>query len=308
MDEIERETSGLRNLKGPWFFNKLFNFISAKSTARPMFPLAQTGKRSFATVPGATLRASLLLTRKPIVTPDLSPLENVYYNYQEELERRLMWTFPHYYYFKKGSLSERRFIKAQKGPVSKLPNVLYEKGEPDVVHNRERRLKQEVTIPKDEYEESSMSDISRPVVPNSRTTEADATNDVKSLERALPRTLHLLIKDSEQGWKLPAFDLEGETPLHRAAETGLRILGGENINTWTVARSPAAVLKYKQGQLVDSKEQCDNLTREFVIKSHILSGSFAPEQLEYAWLTREEIHEKVSEEYYKATEFLYARV
>lgn len=255
-----------------------------------------------------SIKASLLLTRQPIVTPDLTQLESVYFNYQDELERRLMWTFPHYYYFKKGSLSERRFIKAQKGPVSKQPNVLYEKGEPDVVHNRERRLKQEVVVPKEEYEESSMSDISRPVVPNSRITEADKANDITSLERSLPRTLHLLIKDSKQGWKLPTFALPPDTPLHRAAESGLREVGGVGINTWTVARSPAAVLKYENGSLVPQDSQKDSLEREFVIKSHILSGAFKPQNLEYAWLTREEIQQKVSTEYFEATEFLYARV
>jgi large subunit ribosomal protein L46 len=273
-------------------------------------------KRCFATAaatPASTvaldsLRAALLLTRQPIVTPELSALERVYYNYQEELERRIMWTFPHYYYFKKGSLSERRFIKAQKGPVSKQPNVLYEKGEPDVVHNRERKHKQDVIIPKEEYEESSMSDISRPVEPNSRITEADKANDTTSLERALPRTLHLLVKDSKQGWKLPSFTLPQETPLHRAAESGLRELGGEGINTWTVARSPAAVLKYENEKLVQSEFQKDGLVREFVIKSHILSGAFKPQNLEYAWLTREEIEKRVSNEYFEATEFLYSRV
>ena len=254
------------------------------------------------------IKAALLLTRQPIVTPDLTELEKAYFNYQEELERRLMWTFPHYYYFKKGSLSERRFIKAQKGPVSNQPNVLFEKGEPDVVHNRERRLKQEVRIPKEEYEESSMSDISRPVVPNSRITDADRANDITSLERALPRTLHLLVNENNKGWKLPSFALAQGTTLHRAAESGLRELGGDDIHTWTVARSPAAVLKYEHGKLVAPDANSDKLEREFIIKSHILAGAFKPQNLEYAWLTKEEVEERVSKDYFEATEFLFSRV
>lgn len=259
-------------------------------------------------VPITSIKAALLLTRAPIVTKDLSQFEKVYYNYQEELERRLMWTFPHYYYFRKGSLSERKFVQAQKGPVSKQPGVFYEKGVPDVVHNRERRLKQNLTIPKDEYEESTMSDISKPVIPNSRITKADEAGDVKSLERKLPRTLYLLTNDSKLGWKLPSFATEEKDALHKMAESGLRKLGGEEINTWTVARSPAAVLKYQKNKLVDSKAVAEDLTREYIIKSHILSGSFAPNDVEYAWLTREEIQEKVTPEYFEATEFLYSRV
>ncbi|CDR41156.1 CYFA0S06e02806g1_1 [Cyberlindnera fabianii] len=255
-----------------------------------------------------SIKAGLLLARNPIVTPDLTPLENAYFNYQEELERRLMWTFPHYYYFKKGSLAERRFFKAQRGPVSKQPGVFYSKGVPDIVHNRERRSKQEVVIPKDEYEESAMSDISRPVLPNSRVTKADEQGDLTSLERQLPRTLYLLVKDGKLGWKLPSFDVTEGTPLHRVAEDGLRQLGGDQINTWTVARSPTAVLKFDGCSLAPVDAQKKGLSREFIIKSNILSGAFKPQKVEYAWLTREEIEEKVSGEYFQATEFLFSRV
>ncbi|KAH3680138.1 hypothetical protein WICMUC_000539 [Wickerhamomyces mucosus] len=266
--------------------------------------------KSSSQIPLNSIKSALLLVRQPIVTPDLTKFEEVYYNYQEELERRLMWTFPQYYYFKKGSLSERRFVKAQKGPVSKQPGVFFQKGIPDIVHNRERRSKQEIIIPKEEYDESSsMSDFNRPVVPNSRITEADKTNNVKSLERKLPRTLHLLIKDEKLGWKLPSFELsEKDKLLHRNAEAGMRNLGGESINTWTVSRKPTAVLKYLSNKLVDSKENSEGLVREFIIKSHILSGEFSPKDIEYAWLTKEEIKDKVSKEYYEATEFLFSRV
>jgi large subunit ribosomal protein L46 len=219
-----------------------------------------------------------------------------------------MWTFPHYYYFKKGSLSERKFVKAQHGPVSKQPGVFYEKGIPDVVHNRERRLKQEVIVPKDEYDES-MSDISKPIVPKSRTTKADETGDFKSLERQLSRSLYLLVKDSKQGWKLPSFGLvDGDLALHRRAESGLKELGGESIKTWTVARSPTGLLKYQGDALVASDSQLDGLTREYIIKSHILAGEFKPTSTEYAWLAREEIEEVVSKDYFQATEFLFSRV
>ncbi|PAK97860.1 hypothetical protein B8W96_12420, partial [Lentilactobacillus parakefiri] len=69
--------------------------------------------------------------------------------YQSELERRLMWTFPSYFYFKKGTLTERRFQSAQKGVISKQPGVWFPKGVPDVKHNRERSQKQEIMLPKD---------------------------------------------------------------------------------------------------------------------------------------------------------------
>ncbi|KAH3685717.1 hypothetical protein WICPIJ_003317 [Wickerhamomyces pijperi] len=268
---------------------------------------ATTSATSAPAVPLSTIRSTLLLTRTPVVTPELTPFETHFYNYQSELERRLMWTFPQYFYYKKGSLSERRFVKAQKGPVSKQPGVFFKKGIPDIVHNRERREKQEVIIPKSE-EDESMSDFNRAVVPNSRTTKADEDNDIKSLERALHRSLYLIVKENGS-WKLPSFAVEDSSNLHRAAESGLRSLGGEQINTWTVARSPAAVLKYQNGKLVAPETQGEGLQREYVIKSRILSGLFAPEKAtEFAWLNREEIEQKVSPEYFQATEFLFSKV
>ncbi|CCH42166.1 54S ribosomal protein L17, mitochondrial [Wickerhamomyces ciferrii] len=260
------------------------------------------------TIPLESLRSTLLLARNPIVTPDLTPFEKVYYNYQEELERRLMWTFPQYYYFRKGTLSERRFVAAQKGPVTKQPGVFYEKGKPDVVHNRERRLKQEIVIPRQETEEgSSLDEINRPVIPNSRITKADEINDITSLERKLPRTLYLLIKDSKLGWRLPSFSIENTSKgLNEVAEEGLRKLGGEAINTWNVSNTVTAVLKFQNDKLVKSDDSSSDLTREYIIKSHILSGSFKPEDsnLEFAWLSKEELKDYVSEDYFNATEFL----
>lgn len=192
--------------------------------------------------------------------------------------------------------------------MSKQPGVHYPKGIPDVVHNRERRLKQNITIPKDDYEESTMSDIAKPVVPNSRITDADKTNDIKSLERKLARTLYLLTKDEKLGWKLPSFALIPESPLHQVAEAGVKNLNDSKINAWTVARSPAAVIKYKSGQIVDSSEDTDGLVREYVIKSNIISGAFEQKNIEFAWLTREEIENLVSKEYFKASEFLFSYV
>lgn len=257
-------------------------------------------------VPLSSIKSTILLTRSPIVTADLTPFEKVYYNYQEELQRRLMWTFPQYYYFRKGTLSERRFTAAQKGPVTKQPGVYYEKGTPDVVHNRERRLKQNIVIPKAETNDDvNLDEISRPVIPNSRVTEADKAKDYKSLERLLPRSLYLLVKDSSSNWRLPAFPLQEETtPLHINAEAGLRQLGGEAINTWSVSNTPAAVLKFNAGKLVENKDEPVD-AREYIVRSRILSGAFTPEQgVDYVWVAKEEVEERTGAEYFRKIECL----
>ncbi|CEP64375.1 mitochondrial 54S ribosomal protein mL46 LALA0_S11e02652g [Lachancea lanzarotensis] len=252
------------------------------------------------------IRAGLILSRIPIITQDLNKLEKQYYEYQSELEKRLMWTFPQYYYFKRGTLAEKRFLAVQKGPVSKQPGVWFPQGVPDIKHNRERRTKQVVNLPQhfDSAAGDQTSDadsVSRPIVPNSRSTEADQTNDVQSLERKLSETLYLLVKSTEGKWRFPSFpvaiETESKKPLHATAEAGLRELGGANVNTWTVSNTPAGVWG-----AADSAE--------FMIKSHIVSGRFDLKQKsqynDFAWLTKEEIQQRVDDAYYRGLSCLLA--
>ena len=52
--------------------------------------------------------------------------------------------------------------------------------------------------------------------PMPRVTEADRTGDVKSLNRALTRTLYLVVKTLEGGtWRFPSSTLIGGEDLHR---------------------------------------------------------------------------------------------
>lgn len=250
---------------------------------------------------GNPISAGLLLSRIPVVTPELNKIESQYYDYQSELKKRLMWTFPHYFYFRRGTLAERRFLMAQKGPISKQPGVWFPKGTPDVKHNRERSQKQEIALPRESNEGSELtqkgSDISRPVVPNARITEADKTGDETSLERKLDRTLYLMVKAQDGSWNFPSFPAY-DKPLHISAEEGLRSLGGGSIKTWTVSNTPAAALEIENGG------------HQFIIKSHILAGEFKLQNkqdfVEYAWLTKEEIQDRVEATYFKSTGFLLA--
>ncbi|ODV95181.1 hypothetical protein PACTADRAFT_49929 [Pachysolen tannophilus NRRL Y-2460] len=272
------------------------------------------------------INAGILLSRNPIVTADMNDFEKKYYKYQEELSRRLMWTFPQFFYFRKGTLAERRFLDAQRGPVSKQPGVWFPKGVPDIMHNRERRYKQEIIIPREETSSTSgqedSNSISRPIQPNSRITKSDELNDFKSLERKLSRTLYLVINTNENNiWKFPSFQLEKDLkPLHIVAEEGLRKLGGDLIKTWTVSNTPTAVLKYsKDKKLIIDTNSNDannddetNISREYLIKSHILAGKFQlqPSQniKEFRWLTKEEIEKLVTPNYFQQIGHLLSNV
>lgn len=261
---------------------------AAAAAAPPPKPSAEPPKNVF---------AGLILSRIPIVTPELTEFEKAYYHYQDELERRLMWTFPQYFYFKKGTLSERKFTAAQRGPVSRQPGVWYPRGLPDIKFNRERRHKQEIVIPREKSAEDGEDSLSRPIVLNSRITEADTSNDIRALTRKLDRTLYLLVQQNSE-WKFPTFGLEAKEPLHDAVERGLRQVGGINMKTWTVSNTPAAVIKD------------ENAGKEFFIKSHIIHGKFNLQKVQgvtdYAWLTKNEISEKVNSKYYQELEPLLA--
>lgn len=248
------------------------------------------------------IAAGLLLSRAPIVTPEINQLESQYYEYQSELRRRLMWTFPYYFYYKKGTVAERRFISAQRGPVSRQPGVWYPKGVPDIKHNRERSKKQEIVLPRENSEGSqSDDDLSRPIVPNSRRTQADEKGDLSSLERQLARTLYLLVEDTRGEWRFPSFELENDDlPLHVNADQGLKGLGGNELLTWSVSNTPAGVLQNPRG------------THEFLMKYHILAGKFELQDKKnfrkFAWLTKDEIRQYVNEKYFAETGFLLADI
>ncbi|CAB4253828.1 similar to Saccharomyces cerevisiae YNL252C MRPL17 Mitochondrial ribosomal protein of the large subunit [Maudiozyma barnettii] len=242
------------------------------------------------------IRANLILSRIPLVVPEQTKIEQQYHDYQNQLERRMMWTFPAYHYFKKGTLSEHKFLSVQKKPIIKNPDVWYPKGVPDIQHGRERSKAQEVILPQNEGGEGS--NITRPVEKNPIITTADESGDKSSLERRLRNTLYLLVNYKKTGWNFPKFEMKDGASLDTVAENGLRTIGGDNINTWTVSKKPAGVIKSEDGS-------CD-----FFIKSHILAGKFniandsKNDITEYAWLTKKEIAEKLNKDQFQLTEYL----
>lgn len=271
-------------------------------------------------VPLENIRASLILSRTPIVTPDMSESDKKFYKYQEQLERRLMWTFPKWFYFKKGTVAEREFTKAQKYPIPSHPGVWFPKGLPDIKHERDRRFRQDIILPKKAPEEESgdMENETRAIKLNSRITEADKKNDQASLERKLARTLYLLVKQDGQ-WKFPTFPIENEdVPLNEVAENGLRRVGGNKINTWNVSRTPAGILKYSNGKLLDCEQsesssvKDSSIVRDYLIKSHILAGKFVPQDNQgveaYKWLVKEELEPLLGKAYFSQVDFLLSKV
>lgn len=260
--------------------------------------------------------SGVIMSRIPIITRELSEFESKYYAYQSELEKRLMWTFPQYYYFRKGTLSERRFLDANRGPVSYQPGVYFPRGNPDVKHNRERSQKQEIVVPREESADSSPqggeASVTRPIVPQSRTTKADEVNDVKSLERALSRTLYLVVKEGET-WKFPSFavPLDSADSLHSVLESQLDLINSEKMKHWLVSGNPTCVLRYNESSALEPLESTQIAKREFLLKSHIVAGSFQPipdHYKDFQWGTKEELRDLLPQPYFNRVEPLLANV
>lgn len=223
-----------------------------------------------------------------------------------------MWTFPKWFYFKRGTVAEREFTQAQKYPIPNNPSVWFPEGRPDLMHGRDRKAKEDVRLPKKHIEnddEIDLEDISRPIKPNSRTTKADETNDETSLERKLANTLYLIVSTNGGQWKLPTFEVTESNKgngLHSIAEQGLRQLGGDRINTWTVSNTPASVLKYNEGgEIVTASEGVSS--REYILKSHIIAGKFEPSsEANFKWLSKDELKTQLNPGYFAEIEHLLA--
>jgi large subunit ribosomal protein L46 len=139
-------------------------------------------KRTLATKTNQ-IHVGILLNRKPILLPVLSGFEKEYARYREgrlEAEQR---PFQHQFYYKKGSLTEERWNKAQ----SQNAPFLVQPAEPE---------------------------LSEWVEESSKAPEANE-EDFKSLDRKAREFLYLFVKKGDQ-WVLPESPLPSDpaTVLH----------------------------------------------------------------------------------------------
>ena len=174
------------------------------------------------------VKAGVLLSRPPQVTRSLTPFEKAFYLYQRRLNERLALPFPRYFYVKRGTpaaLQWKRKLKARLTPARDIglyhaygkeswnDELLLGAPESEPEHQVNALLADARTAITEEGEDSQDGDdlIEDPV---SRLTDADTTEDERSLNRYLDRTLHLLIKDEQDNWRLPSDKLCYRENLH----------------------------------------------------------------------------------------------
>lgn len=181
---------------------------------------------------------SLLLSRPPRILRTPHPFETAYFSYNARLQRALAQPFPKDFYFKRGSAAERRFDQEEAARRA----AKTEEAAAAAAASSEGEAGQAKGLSEEGVQENS---------PAPRQTKADELGDVKSLDRALDRTLFLLVKEQGpqgRGWTLPSTTVpksgrsEGSETLHLRAPGAVTKLLGDSMDIWMINHLPVGVL------------------------------------------------------------------
>ncbi|KAI8083408.1 39S mitochondrial ribosomal protein L46-domain-containing protein [Gilbertella persicaria] len=236
-------------------------------------------------IKNARIQASVILSRAPQITRDATPFEKAYFDYREKLEREESAATPTEFYFKKGSVAERRWKDE-------------EKARQEVMANTTESLTDAVKESQATWEKENASLVATTRIEQQpRETEADRKNDTKSLERSLQKTLYLIVKKNDQvnPWQFPQGPVDNAEYLHEAAERTLKQECGVDMDTWFVGRQPIGVFKQASTKNAEG-------SKTFFMKARVFAGQVKPSKdvVDFAWLTKQELANTLSPEYYKA--------
>ncbi|KAL4780168.1 ribonuclease H-like domain-containing protein [Aspergillus varians] len=290
------------------------------STSTPISPASSSSTSSTFPVvnPRYTINAGVLLSRAPQITRELTDFEKAYYFYQKRLNERLALPFTKYFYFKRGTPVDedwKRKIRERQTPARDIgkynaysqeawnDELLVGSPESEPENIAEALVSDaESTANNTSQDTSKKEEIPRP---HPRVTEADKKGDTRSLDRALQRTLYLLVQSKEGYWKLPSSPVATNETLRLAADRTLRQSAGVNMNTFMVGYHPVGHYVYNARKPKTDETLGVTLAGEktFFMKGRIMAGQAdlsANEQnlQDFKWLAKEEISKYVLPPYY----------
>lgn len=186
------------------------------------------------------LRAGIILSRPPILTRTPSAFENAFYLYQKRLNERMSTPFARSFYYRKDQpagidwaikFGDRRHVMAREvGRLTRTgrdawdDEALVDEGEelasPEYI--RERLYTEAESRVSEDGEALSFEDRLRIERPLPRETEADRTGDVKRLDRALDRTLYLVVRNSRNRWGFPSDEVRPDEGLYEVSYCPVR--------------------------------------------------------------------------------------
>ncbi|KAF9173387.1 54S ribosomal protein L17 mitochondrial [Mortierella sp. AD011] len=247
--------------------------------------------------------AGAVVSRQPLILRDLTPFEKEYFSYQQNLERDNAAPFGAEFYFKKGSVAERRWKQQEaekNASLSTSSTQSSSKSSSKGAESSEAAEGDELT------EEDRVAQLEAKIEFNDRITEADRKNDVRSLERALQRTLYLIVKKprEQHAWQFPQGGVRAVENLQEAAGRELQEECGGNMDLWFVGRVPIGHYIYSHPKNFKTEgENTVKATKVFFMKAHIFAGQVQvdnKEIVDFAWVTKEEMKDYVSPDYYEA--------
>lgn len=221
-------------------------------------PTASSSTSDAVSAPNVVLNAAVILNRSPILTRTPTLFERAYFAYQSRVRRALYNPFPTDFYFKTGSLLERKFAKEER-----LREAEAFGGQWSIKRRKQAASELDedgVLIASPDQAETMGEEAVEPTAP--RVHESDKTGDVKSLDRKGERNLYLLVRGKDhtgkQVWRFPQGGLEEGELLHKvraltwfysavsncsyqAASRDLEAECGINMDTWIVGKKPVAV-------------------------------------------------------------------
>ncbi|KAH8833512.1 hypothetical protein DL96DRAFT_1577265 [Flagelloscypha sp. PMI_526] len=239
------------------------------------------------------LHTSILLNRSPFLTRTPTKFEEAYWAYQGRIRRALHNPFPYDVYFRPGSLIQTRFN------VEERAREVHAFGENFVQKREEAGIGGQSIVSESQVAAAetlrSQEGVGEALM--SRETDADRTNDLKSLDRLGQRNLFCLLHTTSDGWRFPQGSVLKQELLHHAAQRDLTSECGENMDTWIVSRQPIGHYE------LPTVEHTDPPHHVFFYKAHIMAGQIRPQTkniTDFAWLTKQEIKPLVSESYWAA--------
>ncbi|KIY43692.1 hypothetical protein FISHEDRAFT_52784 [Fistulina hepatica ATCC 64428] len=245
------------------------------------------------------IATGIILNRSPILTRTPSAFETAYYSYQARIRRALHNPFPSSFYFKQGSLLRARFeaeeLKRERDAFG------------SAFGKRKVKVSREVEMANNAAIEQLMNQEGEGERLSPRRSPADFEKDYKSLDRLGPRNLYLLLqtnKNDPRSWRFPQGGLEKGELLHQAAQRDLFRECGNKMDTWIVGRNPIGMYKPAAASVPNVPLQELSLRQKivFFFKVHIMAGQchLNPELnlADFAWLTKQEIQNRMSPDYW----------
>ncbi|CAO1624850.1 unnamed protein product [Sympodiomycopsis kandeliae] len=256
---------------------------SSSSTSSPSpSPIPTPSPTSTSTKKGRKINVSVILSRQPIILRTPTELESTVHNYNHHLSRKLSQPFKSDFYYRQGSAGEVKFLSEEAQRKAEIDGLTTDKKKKDLA-----------TAENDQQQQQNKQETQL----QERITQADTSNDITSLKRKLDQNLYLLYKSKQSNtWRLPTVNVDynkSET-LHRVAPNAVTRQLGDNLDIWLVTNMPVG--------FIASQDQSE---KTYFMRGHILSGKASSKKpldtsqvSEYAWLTRDEIKDRVEEEYH----------